>query len=495
LPLLRRDAATAHERACAATLPPHTLMRRAGQAVARLARALRPHAQGVLLLAGPGNNGGDAWEAAALLRQAGMDCELRWLGDPTSLPPDAAASRRRALEAGVANQAWHDADPAPGTGLVIDGGFGRGLQRALEPRAADAVRCINAWGLPVLAIDVPTGLNADLGEAPAGGPVVEAAWTLSLMSLAPGLFTGLGRRVCGEIWHDDLACPAPTGSAMAWLFGHPPGALAPARPVDGHKGRFGDLHVIGGAPGMVGAAWLSARAALWSGAGRVHAHLLDPEAATLDPARPELMARHHVPADARLSGATVVCGCGGGEQLQGVLVDVLPRAERLVLDADALNLVATSPIVAEAVRQRAASARSTLLTPHPLEAARLLATSVSEVQQDRLGAAAALSRRYACQVLLKGSGSVLAGPDLPLRVNPTGQAALSTPGSGDVLAGWIGGWWAQAPAGATPATLADLVARAALLHGLAAQNRHPGGQALPADEQVRAMAARLATGA
>lgn len=491
-PLLRRDAAMTHERACAATLPPHTLMRRAGRAVARLARALRPHARRVLLLAGPGNNGGDAWEAAAVLREAGLDCELRWLDDPQGLPPDAQASCRRAREAGVLGRAWEDGEAPAAIDLVIDGGFGRGLHRPLPPRVADAVRCINAWRLPILAIDVPTGLDADQGEAPGGGPVIEATWTLSLLSLAPGLFTGLGRRVSGEVWHDDLACPPPVDTAVAWLYGHPADDLAPARPADGHKGRFGDLHVIGGAPGMVGAAWLSARAALWSGAGRVHVHLLDPAASRLDPVRPELMARPYLHADPRLTDATVVCGCGGGDGLDPVLADLLPRAGRLVLDADALNLVASSPLMATAVRERAVSDRVTVLTPHPLEAARLLAVPLRAVQGDRLGAATAIAQRYACQVLLKGSGSVLAAPGLPPRINPTGQAALSTPGSGDVLAGWIGGWWAQALDGATSAELADLTARAALLHGLAAQALHPGGQALPAGEQPAAMANRIA---
>lgn len=487
-PLHQRAATSAHERACAGTLPAGTLMGRAGEAVARLARALRPHAQAVLLLAGPGNNGGDAWEAAARLHAAGVPCTLRWVGDVARLPADAAAAREAALARGVRAFAWDGSPPPHDTGLVIDGLFGRGLQRPLDEPMAEVVRTVRSWGLPVLAIDLPSGLDGDTGQTPGDGPLLPATWTLALLSLPPGLFTGRGRHAAGTVWFHDLGAPPPTADACAWLEGHEVARLAPPRPADGHKGRFGDLHVIGGAPGMVGAPWLSARAGLFAGAGRVHLHLLDPHAALVDPSRPELMARLHVPHDPRLADATVVAGCGAGTAIAGVLPDLLSRAGPLVLDADALNAIAETPSLKSALRARALRGRASLLTPHPLEAARLLGCDVAAVQADRLAAARSLAETFDSLVVLKGSGSILAMPSTRPRVNPTGQAALSTPGSGDVLAGWIGGWWAQAGAPATLDTLSALAARAVFLHGLAAQVRHPGGQALPAAEQVVAMA-------
>jgi hydroxyethylthiazole kinase-like uncharacterized protein yjeF len=492
LPLHRREAAVAHERASAVGLPPGALMARAGAAVARLARALRPHAPHVLLLAGPGNNGGDAWEAATRLHAAGVDCSLCWLGDMDRLPADAARARRGALAAGVKASPWGSDAPPSGTALVIDGVFGRGLQRPLSSDAAGLCQTVNGWGLPVLAIDVPSGLDADTGMPPAAGPVLRAHWTLALLSLPPGLFTGQGRDVAGAVWYHDLACPPPADTACAALEGHEIRALGPLRPADGHKGRFGDLHVVGGAPGMVGAAWLSARSALLAGAGRVHLHLLDPDASLVDPVRPELMARAHRPDDPRLADATVVAGCGGGVGIRGVMPDLLERAGPMVLDADALNALAQTPSLGDALRRRADRGQVTVLTPHPLEAARLLGWTVGEVQADRLAAAHALAQAFDCLAVLKGSGTVTAAPGATLRVNPTGHAALSTPGSGDVLAGWIGGWWAQAPAPAARATFLDLASRAVFLHGLAAQRRHPRGHALPAADQPPAMAELLA---
>jgi len=212
-----------------------------------------------------------------------------------------------------------------------------------------------------------------------------------------------------------------------------------------HKGSFGDVAIVGGATGMAGAALLAARSAHAAGAGRVFLELLDLEAATLvaDFERPELMLRPGWSrgAAATVELCTVVCGCGGGEAVRAVLPRLVGLVSRLVLDADALNAVATDTALRTVLAARASRDRETILTPHPLEAARLLATTTQAVQADRLGAAKALAERYRCTVVLKGSGSIVATPGEVPRICASGNASLATAGTGDVLAGWIAGRW------------------------------------------------------
>lgn len=416
-------------------------MARAGLAVARLALAMQPHAHHVTVLAGPGNNGGDGLVAARHLFAAGKRVQVNLVGDPARLPPDAALAWREAAAAGVGLQVWSGALFAPQqrTDLVIDALLGLGAARAVSGDMAQAIDMINHVDAPVLAVDIPSGLDPDTGAA-LGGPMVRADKTLSLLTLKPGCFTAEGRDHAGQVWLDTLGALA--GQATAYLPGAP--AERP-RSHSSHKGRHGDVAVVGGASGMVGAAWLAARAALAAGAGRVFVSLLDEVAASYDPQRPELMARRHwwrSPPEV-LGLSTVVCGCGAGDALREVLPPLLAHAARLVLDADALNAVAADASLMAALRRRSTRAMGTVLTPHPLEAARLLGRTTLQVQHDRLGAALTLAELSGATVVLKGSGSVLArAGDLPL-INPTGNGALATGGTGDVLAGWIGGLWAQ----------------------------------------------------
>jgi hydroxyethylthiazole kinase-like uncharacterized protein yjeF len=233
-----------------------------------------------------------------------------------------------------------------------------------------------------------------------------------------------------------------------------------------HKGSFGDLLVIGGAAGMVGAAVLAARAAMAAGAGRVYLGLLArTEPAWVDPVHPELMVRPvaQLLEAAMLDGATVVCGCGGGT-MRDALPPLLHRAPRLVLDADALNTVAADEALQKALRARARRRLATVLTPHPLEAARLLGSDTRQVQSDRLHAARALADALSCTVLLKGSGTVVATAGCATSINPTGDARLGSAGSGDVLAGWLGGWWSAHAQTTSPHAVAQA---SAWLHGAA----------------------------
>lgn len=470
-------ASRAAEAAALASTPPHALMQRAGLAVARLALAIAPHAQRVCVLAGPGNNGGDGLVAAMHLQRAGRQVQVLRFGSAARMPADAADALQQAVAAGV--PIAHGVVAAAPADLVIDALLGLGTQRAPEGEFAQAIALAQANGAPVLAVDLPSGLHPDTGQ-PLGSAVVQAHATLSLLTLKPGLFTGRGRDLAGAVWFDALGVDAP--GATAELAGAP--AVAPRRHAQ-HKGSFGDVAVVGGAPGMGGALQLAARAALAAGAGRVLASALDDGAPRLDPAWPELMPRRQwwTSAPAVLAATTVVCGCGGGDAVREALPALLSQAARLVLDADALNAVAADSALQTLLAARAARGRQTVLTPHPLEAARLLGSTTAAVQADRLVAARALAERFGAVVVLKGSGSVVAAPGALPSVNPTGNALLATAGTGDVLAGWIGGLWAQG-AGAREAAI-----DAAWWHGHAADRALAAGRrhALRAADLVDAM--------
>jgi hydroxyethylthiazole kinase-like uncharacterized protein yjeF len=299
---------------------------------------------------------------------------------------------------------------------------------------------------------------------------------LSLLTLKPGLFTAQGRDAAGEIWFDDLGVSTDDNGFVpsAWLSSPPPRT---ARLHASHKGSYGDVAVIGGAPGMAGAALLAGSAALHAGAGRVYVCLLDPAAMAVDTAQPELMLRAWDALD--LGMTSVACGCGGGDAVRSVLPAVLSTARRLVLDADALNAIATDPQLQSQLKARAArEGRSTVITPHPLEAARLLGRGTADVQADRLAAATELAQRFSCVAVLKGSGSITAGPgELPV-VNFSGNARLASAGTGDVLAGMI----AARLACGTPAFAA--AHEAVHAHGACA-DRWADGQPLTASELAR----------
>ncbi|RZI92344.1 MAG: NAD(P)H-hydrate dehydratase [Variovorax sp.] len=304
---------------------------------------------------------------------------------------------------------------------------------------ADWLQRMHSGPAPVLSVDVPSGLNADSGAlamnliaAPAGGAGAAARFCLSLLTVKPGLFTAQGRDAAGEVWFDDLGAGAVTEAPAARLAGGAP--MAP-RAHASHKGSYGDVMVIGGAHGMAGAALLAGSAALHAGAGRILVGLLDASAATVDVSQPELMLREAASLD--FSKATVVCGCGGGDAVRALLPRVIATAAALVLDADALNAIATDTGLQQQLEARARRGRPTVLTPHPLEAARLLGVSAAEVQADRFSAARTLAARFGV-VVLKGSGTVIAERGATPVVNLTGNGRLATAGTGDVLAGMVG---------------------------------------------------------
>ena len=560
---------------------PGELMACAGAAVARVAMAmwknLPAHAP-VILLVGPGNNGGDALVAGRILRRAGLAVWAAGMPGLDTTPPE-AEDARAAWEAWradgqvihgfeqVVDWLWPDGDapddeqddddgdvPPAEPALIIDGLFGIGLARPLAGRVAELVRLVNRARVPVLAIDVPSGLDADRG-APVGdaeAPVMQARQTVTMIADKPGLHTGAGLRHAGSVWvaplsdlpletelgalleaaeavdrpadagewrdvpteaeaetdpddgHNfddsgrddadaDAPCPAdedsfPHDLPGVLLTAPLAAALLPARARDAHKGNGGDVLVVGGRLGMAGAARLAAQGAAGAGAGRVwiaveeedclqtgateDAGALRPEddaedmqaqtadagasdadasAAApkdeaddeadapqdasgkarqpVDPLHPEIM-RFVWDADVALPGSAPVlvvgCGLGQDETAQQWLDHALSSQAPLVIDADALSLLTEAP-----------AAPCSILTPHPLETARLLGVSVADVQADRLACARALAARFEAVAVLKGAGTVVAAPDGRLAINTSGHPVLATAGTGDVLAGTI----------------------------------------------------------
>ena len=425
IPLLRsaelRDIETRH----GSVVPP--LMERAGRAAAELAlRLLKNRRARVLALAGPGNNGGDAIVMAHVLKQQGIDVVVGPGGKV----------------------------PKGDYGLVVDGLFGIGLGRPISGPYADLIERINAFEGPVLALDIPSGLDGDTGRVL--GVAVRATHTISFIGGKPGLYTLNGPDHCGEVSVVDLGLHLDKFSGALLAVDDFRDCLKP-RLRNSHKGSYGSLAVIGGTAGMTGAALLAARAGLQLGAGRVFVGLLQP--LVVDPLQPELMLRS---ADNALDHATVAVvgpGLGASDAALAIVRRIASADFPLLLDADALNLFAAHPVLAALIARRAAP---TLLTPHPAEAARLLASTTEAVQADRVGAALKLAQRFKAHVALKGCGTVIAHPDGRWRINANGNPGLASGGTGDVLSGFIGALLAQG----WPADAA--LSGAVHLHGAAA---------------------------
>lgn len=444
-----------------AVLPPGTLMQRAGAAAAQFAMQLlgerrdRP----VMVLAGPGNNGGDALELAANLADAGFDALVLHLPGQRDASIETATAHERARDGTVG---FIDMLPPDGDwGLVVDGLFGIGLTRPIGDEYREAIAALADVRCPILALDVPSGLDADTGAIIGpDGIAVRATHTITFLGDKPGLHTADGRDHAGLVHVEMLGVgPEHLPQSQARLgtddvFAH---LLVPRR-HNTHKGSFGDVAIVGGAHGMAGAPVLAARGALLTGAGRVFVAMLDPGPG-YDSMQPELMFRA---ADGfELDKRTLVIGpgMGGSASAMRLLAKALDSDSPLVIDADAITLIGASP---DLLARLAARSAQTILTPHPLEAARLLGKDAGEVQADRLQAARDMAVRTNATVILKGSGSVIAQPNGELVINPTGNAGLATAGSGDVLAGICGtllaqGWQAW-----------EAASGAAWIHGAAA---------------------------
>lgn len=466
LPLLvTAEVRTLEERAAAGLAGP-TLMQRAGRATAEAARAMAADTGAPLLVvAGPGNNGGDAWVAAEHLREGFHRVTVLDVSGATPKAPEARQARERFVAAGGATvREWPALRPA----LVVDGLLGIGLARDLEGDMVRIVQAMNGCGAPVLAIDVPSGIASDTGAV--RGAAVRATRTITFIARKVGLYTGDALDHAGEIVVDGL------GLDPALLDGWPGSLLAPEsmrgllppRRRNTHKGSFGTLGVVGGGKGMVGAAILAARAGLLAGAGKVYVGLLSPEAPAFDPAFPELMLRT---VDDTIAADVLVAGPGAGHSPSETSLSAFERhtlpallslPKPLVIDADALNAIAVHATMQDALARNRRG--PTILTPHPAEAARLLGTTPALVQADRLAAARSLAEKFNAEVVLKGAGSVCASPDGTWAVNSTGNPGLASGGTGDTLSGLVGALLCQG----LPAK--DALRFAVCLHGAAADS-------------------------
>lgn len=451
-PLYPALAIRAMEQAWQAAHPNDALMEKAGAAAADFAAALADDTGApVLVLAGPGNNGGDAFATARLLAARGFRVQVASRTEPARLPPDAARAHAAWIAAGGACLA--EIPTGQSFSLVIDGLFGVGLARDVSGVEARWIEQANALPCPRLALDVPSGLDADTGRV--RGVALRADATLSFIGAKPGLLTADGPDHAGEVTVDTLGADAPESPGFALTRLEPRHHLPP-RPRNSHKGLFGRVGIVGGAPGMVGAALIAGRAALAHGAGLVTLGVLDARV-VVDYGEPRLMFAppENLVAEKRTMLA-VGPGLGQAAHARALLEAALAAPCPLALDADALNLLAADAALADTAARRTAP---TLLTPHPGEAARLLGRDVAAVQADRVAAAAALAARFRAHVALKGAGTVVAHPQGRYAINTTGGPHLAQAGSGDRLTGIVAALLAQ---GMAPG---DALEAAVWLHG------------------------------
>lgn len=450
------------------------LMERAGLAGAELARDVAGgNGKPVLVVAGPGNNGGDAFVVARYLKQWWFNVTVAFAGDEGKLSNDASQALRAWRAAGGTTRP--DLPAAGDWGLVVDGIFGIGLEREVTGRYAEWIAAINAVGAPVVALDTPSGLHSDSGCVM--GSAVVADHTITFIALKPGLLTLDGVDHCGELHLGTLDLESQSiRPASGFLVGRDvlKTALKPRR-NNTHKGDYGSVGVVGGDHGMVGAALLAGHAALKLGTGRVYLGLIARDGPLVDPAQPELMIRS---ADELLKLPHLHClavgpGLGQAPDAAFYLGIALQSPLPVILDADALNLIGADPGLASQLRERKAA---TILTPHPAEAARLLGITTRDVQRDRVAAARTLATRFNACTVLKGAGSICAFSDGTWHVNTSGNPGMASAGMGDVLTGFIAALLAQG-ADAKTASLAGTFMHGAAADALVAAGCGPVGLA------------------
>lgn len=434
-----------------------TLMQRAATAAFTLARGEFPAAKHWLVLCGHGNNGGDGYEVARLAKAAGIKVTLLAVESKKPLPDEAQTAAQDWRKAGGLVQSA-DAKWPDDIGLIIDALLGTGLKSAPRAPYDRLIDAMNQHDAPVLALDIPSGLNAATGNVE--GEAVHANMTLSFIALKPGLLTGKARDHVGKLRCDALGLES-------WLGGHPAilqrldasqlvDWIPPRRPCS-HKGDHGHLLVVGGDIGYGGAIRMAAEAALRAGAGLVRVLTHKQHLGPLLTARPELMVQElneKSLAEGLDWADVVVLGPGLGQRTWGknAFKQVTESQKTALFDADALNLLAITP------QKR----QNRVLTPHPGEASRLLGCSVKEIESDRLLAARKLSERYGGVVVLKGAGSLISQDAGPLALADVGNAGMATGGMGDVLSGIIGGLLAQ------KFSLFTATCAGAVVHGAAA---------------------------
>ena len=492
--LYRISQIRAIEQAGMASLPLYTLMQRAGAAVAAAAKSMLAddvYAKRILILAGPGNNGGDGCEAASVLAQQGAKTFICLKPSSGSLSPDSIIAFEHAVENKCEFIELEEIDFSS-YDLVIDALFGIGLSQPIQTPYRDLIVALNSTheqqAVPVLAVDVPSGCDADTGcVVGPNGIAVRADKTITFIANKIGLHTALGRDYAGVVEVNTLDLPESLFSSSYATLNHPSlfDSAIKKRNHASHKGTYGDVKIIGGARGMIGAVVLASRMALHAGAGRIYAVFLD-DVPAYDSVHPEIMCRAADTCDLTANCLVIGPGLGTSRAAHDVLSKALSSKTALVLDADALNLIAVEIGLQTKLKTRTAPC---ILTPHPLEAARLLNQSVELVQADRIASAQTLAKQWNCVVILKGSGSVIAHADGRVVINTTGNPALATAGTGDVLAGCCGALLAQANSSAWDAALASTWCHGKAADKLAATMFNNNGQliGLTASELIPAV--------
>jgi NAD(P)H-hydrate epimerase len=422
-------------------IPGYTLMKRAGEAALRYLRTRWPMAHQIVIVCGGGNNGGDGYVLARFAQAAGLTVKVL-----AAVPPE----RLR----GDARQAYEDCRASGGQihpysaelfgegGVIVDALLGTGLRGGVRPDLAEVIRQINSANRPVFAIDVPSGLNSDAGVSL--GETVRADCTVTFVGLKTGLFIGEGPQFAGTVFFDDLEIAAPMSAEfkprLERILDSEIQRALPRRPRAAHKGNFGRVLIVGSGIGMPGATRLSGEACLRVGAGLVTVAIAPENLPAIAAGRPELiclpLSDMSALAEAIERADVVAIGPGLGRTswARGALDAVLDSDKPLVVDADALNLIA----------EAGASARENwILTPHPGEAGRLLNLSTEEIQRDRLGALDRLVARYGGTVVLKGAGTLVGTIDHIPALCERGNPGMASAGTGDVLTGAIAGILAQ----------------------------------------------------
>ncbi len=416
------------------------LMERAGEAAFDALREAWPAARRVVVLCGIGNNGGDGFVLARLAHERGLEVDVYQIGDAERIRGDALAARQRLMGVDVTPRQW-SGQPLEGADVLVDALLGTGLGGEVREPFRGAIEAANASGAPILALDIPSGLDADTGMP--HGAAIRAAETITFIGLKPGMLTARGPDYCGHIRFDDLKLPEELyaqvpPAARRLVSGELRRALKP-RPRSAHKGEFGHVLLVGGNQGMNGAVRLAGEAALRTGAGLVSIATRRDHAPLISACRPELMSHGIESAEAlkQLSArATVIAvgpGLGQDDWAREMIAIAVARKLPVVIDADALNLLVHIPL------QRP----DWVLTPHPGEAARLLDTDTASVMADRFAAARELSERFSATVVLKGAGTIVQPPEALPGVCTAGNPGMATAGMGDVLTGVIAALSAQ----------------------------------------------------
>ncbi|MES2675187.1 MAG: NAD(P)H-hydrate dehydratase [Pseudomonadota bacterium] len=430
--------------AIASGIPGIQLMKRAGSAAYELLMQRFPAPEMIHVYCGSGKNGGDGYVLAALAAQRLVPVQVIQLATPEALVGEARQAYEFANQEGVKMLPFGHATP-PLSGVIVDALLGIGLQGDVRPTYAEAIEEINSSLLPVLAIDIPSGLGADTGAV--HGTVVKAALTITYIGVKRGLLTGRGQAMCGEVVLSDLGIPATTFAQII------PGAellqlstlinLLPPREADAHKGDFGHVMIIGGDTGFGGAALMAAEAAARTGAGLVSIATRPEHVAAMLTRCPEIMANGVIsgqelePLLARPTVLVVGPGLGRSPWSEQMLQQAVKSGLPMVIDADALNILAAGRVIPDFDH------RNCLLTPHPGEAARLLGISIHEIQAERFANVQRLQKKFGGAVILKGSGSLIAGDSGITGIVTQGNPGMASGGMGDVLSGILGSLLAQ----------------------------------------------------